>query len=85
MNYFEQPLTADVLSHLLQELNYTPKELIRTTEAIWKSDYKGKDLTEKELIQAMVKHPKLMERPIISNGKKAVIARPIEKLMDFLK
>jgi arsenate reductase len=66
-------------------LDYSPEKLIRTTEAIWKSDYKGKDLSDKELVNAMIEQPKLMERPIISNGKKAVIARPLEKLIDFLK
>ena len=54
-------------------------------EAIWKSDFKEKDLSNKELVNAMLEQPKLMERPIISNGKKAVIARPIEKLINFLK
>ena len=85
VNYFDSPLTGDQLDHLLQELDYSPEKLIRTTEAIWKSDYKGKDLSDKELVNAMLEQPKLMERPIISNGKKAVIARPLEKLIDFLK
>lgn len=85
VNYFDSPLTGDQLDHLLQELDYSPEKLIRTTEAIWKNDYKGKELTDKELVKAMLEQPKLMERPIISNGKKAVIARPLEKLIDFLK
>jgi arsenate reductase len=42
-------------------------------------------LSDKELVNAIIEQPKLMERPIISNGKKAVIARPLEKLIDFLK
>ena len=73
------------MNQLLLELGYEPEKLIRTTEAIWKSDFKGKELTAKKLVNAMLVEPKLMERPIISNGKKAVIARPLEKLIDFLK
>ena len=85
VNYFENPLSTDQLNQLLMELDYKPEKLIRTTEAIWKSDFKGKEVTAKELVNAMLVEPKLMERPIISNGKKAVIARPLEKLIDFLK
>ena len=85
VNYFEKPISVELLSQLLQELDYHPKKLIRTSEAIWKSDFKGKELSKTELIQAMVEQPKLMERPIISNGKNAVVARPLEKLIDFLK
>ena len=57
---------------------------MRKNEAIWKSDLK-KSLTEKELISALAEYPKLIERPIISNGNQAVIARPLEKLITFLK
>lgn len=85
VNYFDAPLTSSQLEELLQQLDYAPEKLIRTAEAIWKNDYKGKELTDKELVNAMLEQPKLMERPIISNGKKAVIARPIEKLINFLK
>ena len=54
--------------------------LIRKSEAIWKSDYKGKELSDKELIKAMVTHPKLIERPIIVRGNKGVIGRPNERI-----
>ncbi|MCH1517370.1 MAG: arsenate reductase (glutaredoxin) [Flavobacteriaceae bacterium] len=85
VNYFDAPLSSGQLEELMQQLDYAPEKLIRTAEAIWKSDFKGKDLSNKELVNAMLEQPKLMERPIISNGKKAVIARPIEKLINFLK
>ena len=64
------------IEQLLKELGYQPEELIRKNEAIWKEQYKGKDLSVDEIVSALSENPKLIERPIISNGKSAVIARP---------
>ena len=61
-----------------------PIQLIRKNEAIWKSDYKGKPLTDNQIIKAMVKHPKLIERPIVINGKQAVIGRPPVNILDII-
>ena len=66
-------------------MGYQPEDLIRKIEAIWKEQYKGKDLSIDELVTVLNENPKLIERPIISNGKSAVIARPLEKLINFLK
>lgn len=85
IHYLEQLITAEELNSILQQLNYAPEQLIRKNEAIWKSDFKGKTLDEKALKSILLDHPKLIERPIISNGKAAVIARPLENLIDFLK
>ena len=85
INYFETPLKSDDLEQLIRALGIEAKSLIRTSEAIWKSEYKRKEMTDNELVSAMIEHPKLIERPIISNGKQAVVARPLEKLIDFLK
>ncbi len=82
--YIKDPLTEKELSVLLDKLNISPIQLVRKNEKIWKEEYKGKDLSDKELILVMVKHPKLIERPILENGKKAVIGRPpseIEKVL----
>ena len=61
-----------------------PIELIRKSEAIWKSNYKGKTLSDNAILSAMVAHPKLMERPIILNNNKAVIGRPTENILKIL-
>jgi arsenate reductase len=56
-------------------------DLIRKNEGIWKSDYKTqKNLSDQQVIQAMVEHPKLMERPIVINGDKAAVGRPTENI-----
>lgn len=85
INYIDKRLSKAEIEQLLKELSYQPEELIRKNEAIWKEQYKGKDLSVDELVSALSENPKLIERPIISNGKSAVIARPLEKLIDFFK
>lgn len=85
INYLDNHLSKEEIEQLLKELGYQAEDLIRKNEAIWKEQYKGKDLSVDELVSALNENPKLIERPIISNGKSAVIARPLEKLIDFLK
>jgi arsenate reductase len=85
INYIDKRLSKAEIEQLLKELCYQPEELIRKNEAIWKEQYKGKDLSVDELVSALSENPKLIERPIISNGKSAVIARPLDKLINFLK
>ncbi len=85
INYLDNHLSKEEIEQLLKELGYQPEDLIRKNEAIWKEQYKGKKLSVDELVSALNENPKLIERPIISNGKSAVIARPLEKLIDFLK
>ena len=84
IEYLKYPLTEDALKQILKKLNIKPINLIRTQEAIWKSDYKGKILNDEQIIKAMVKHPKLIERPIIVNNQKAVVARPLESVAKIL-
>ncbi|MBN3662189.1 MAG: arsenate reductase, partial [Ornithobacterium rhinotracheale] len=55
-----------------------------TNEDIWKENYKGKDLTDEQIISAIVENPKLLERPIVINGDRAVVARPTEKIDEIL-
>ena len=84
INYLDNHLSIREIEQLLKELGYQPEDLIRKNEAIWKEQYNGKDLSIDELVTVLNENPKLIERPIISNGKSAVIARPLEKLIDFL-
>ena len=58
--------------------------MVRTKESSWIENYRGKELTDEEIIEALLLHPKLIERPIIVNGNKAVIARPKEKIKNIL-
>ncbi|WP_273276556.1 arsenate reductase (glutaredoxin) [Maribacter polysiphoniae] len=85
VKYLEDIPTKKELKELLGYLNLPAGELVRKNEAIWKEQYRGKDLTEDEIITAMVQHPKLIERPIVVKGDKAVIGRPTENILELLK
>jgi arsenate reductase-like glutaredoxin family protein len=62
------------------KLNIKPLELVRTQEAIYKSDYKGKNFTDNEWIKIMIENPKLIKRPIVVSGNKAVWGDPAENI-----
>ena len=57
---------------------------VRKSEKIWKEQFKGKELSKDDIVEAMVNHPKLIERPIVINNKKAVIGRPSSKILEIL-
>ena len=84
IKYLEQGLKTSEVKGLLKALDYTPIELIRKNEAIWKSDFKNKELDDDQIIHAMVEHPKLMERPIVIHHDKAVVGRPTEKILEII-
>lgn len=85
IEYLKEPLSTDKIKDLLNLLDYSAEELVRKNEGVWKDDFKGKSLTQEQVIQALSDHPKLIERPIISDGKKAVVARPLEQIKKILK
>lgn len=76
----EESMTAAELEEVLDALDMDALELVRTNEALWKEEYKHLELDEEEIILAMIEHPRLMERPIIVNGTKAVVARPADAM-----
>jgi arsenate reductase len=85
VRYLEEPLSVERLKELLDMLGVEPRALMRTKEAVYKElNLKEKSDPEK-LIEAMVAHPKLIERPIVIKDGKAVIGRPIEKVVELLK
>ncbi|MFI1771326.1 arsenate reductase (glutaredoxin) [Thalassobellus citreus] len=84
VKYLDDNLSAEALTEIITLLNINPIDLVRKNEAIWKSDFKGKSLSDSEIIEAMVNNPKLIERPIVINGNKAVIGRPPELILDII-
>ena len=84
INYLQNPPTKSELKYLLKMLGFTPIQLVRKGEKIWKENYKGKDLTNAEIITAMLENPKLIERPIVVKGDKAVVGRPPENITELL-
>ncbi|WP_456462241.1 arsenate reductase (glutaredoxin) [Lutibacter sp.] len=84
IKYLDKPFAEEELTELIKLLDIKPIELVRKNEAIWKENYKGKMLTDNEIIKAMVNHPKLIERPIVVANGKAVIGRPPEIIKTIL-
>ena len=84
VDYLNNPLSAKEIKDLLKKLDMEPIDLVRKTEAIWKENYRGKDLSPEQVIEAMAQHPKLIERPVVIAGNKAVIGRPPENIRELL-
>ena len=84
IEYLKNPLTFEDLELILVKLSISPIELVRNKEEIWKENYKGKTLMDDEIIQAMVDNPKIIERPIVINGMKAIIGRPPENVLKIM-
>lgn len=82
--YLQQKITAKMIEELLEKLGISAKELLRTKEEEYTSLGLKDEKDEKKLIQAMAEHPKLIERPIVIKGKKAVLGRPPEKVLELL-
>ena len=84
VKYLENIPTKEELRELLQMLDMTARELMRTKEAVYKELNLKDETSEEALIEAMITNPKLIERPIVIRDNKAVIGRPIEKVIDLL-
>ncbi|MGL4316805.1 MAG: arsenate reductase (glutaredoxin) [Pseudomonas sp.] len=85
VRYLETPLSADELQALLGKLGIGARQLLRTGEDEYKAlNLADSSLGEAQLIAAMAAHPKLIERPILVAGDKAVIGRPPEKVLELL-
>ncbi|WP_206539904.1 arsenate reductase (glutaredoxin) [Rheinheimera mesophila] len=83
--YLEQPLSAQELYALLNALALPARELLRSKEEEYKTlGLADPALSEQQLISALVQYPKLMERPVLQVGDKAVIARPADKMLELL-
>ncbi len=84
IKYLETPISEKELIQILSFLNIKPLNLVRKNEAIWKTDFKNKYLTDNEVIVILISNPKLIERPIVINNNKAIIGRPPELIKTIL-
>ncbi|KJK06323.1 MULTISPECIES: arsenate reductase (glutaredoxin) [Pseudomonas] len=85
VRYLETPPDAVTLKALLGKLGISARQLLRSGEDEYKAlNLADETLSEAQLIEAMAKHPKLIERPILVAGDKAVIGRPPEKVLEIL-
>ena len=84
ITYLEDVPTLGELSDILRKLQMEPIELVRQKEKVWIENYKDKTMTDEEIIHAMILHPILIERPIVVNGEKAIVARPLERAASII-
>lgn len=83
--YLTETPTLNELKDLLGKLSLDPIQLVRVKEKIWIENYKGKELTNDEIIQAMIDNPILIERPIVIKDEKAIIGRDLDNVASFLE
>ena len=85
INYLEIDLDISLMKDILKKLSLKPRDILRTSEQDYKdNNLKEDDLSDDDLIDYMIKHPKLIERPIVIKGHKAVLGRPPENVLELL-
>jgi arsenate reductase len=85
VNYYVDPIPKAKLIALLRKMKMKPRELLRTKEEVYKKLALGsRDLSDDEIVDLMVAHPDLIQRPIVEKGARAVLARPPERLKEIL-
>jgi len=83
IEYLKEPPDEKTLRDIVKKLGTGAESLVRKSEDIYKEKYRDRKMTEDDWIKAMVKHPILIERPILIGEKKAVIGRPSENLLNI--
>ena len=78
--YLEDSPSSEEIKEVLEMANLSAKDLIRSKEEIYKELGLKSVNDEEELIAAMAEHPRLIERPVVIHGRKAVLARPLEEI-----
>ena len=85
INYYIEPLSRKKLMELLRKLNMKPRDLLRKNEPIFKElGLANGEFSDSELIDLMIKHPDLLQRPIVERGDRAVLGRPVENVKELL-
>jgi len=85
VNYFTDPIPAATLRTLLRKMGITARQLLRTKEARYKAlKLDARELSEDEIVALMIEFPELIQRPIVEQGPRAVLARPADRIREFL-
>ena len=83
--YLDQKLEKDFLKEIIQKLDINPRDLLRTGESAYKeNNLKDSNISDEEIINTMIKYPKLIERPIYVKGSKAIVGRPPENVLKII-
>ena len=85
INYLETDLNVSLIKDVLHKLSLKPRDILRTSEQDYKdNNLKEDNFSDDDLIDYMIKHPKLIERPIVIKGHRAVLGRPPENVLELL-
>ena len=85
VNYYVEPLSRKKLTQLISKMKLKPRDLLRKSESIYKELGLAKDeFSDSELIELMIEHPELLQRPIVERGDRAVLGRPTENVKALL-
>ena len=85
INYLETDLNASLIKDVLHKLSLKPRDILRTSEQDYKdNNLKEDNFSDDDLIDYMIKHPELIERPIVIKGHRAVLGRPPENVLELI-
>ena len=85
VNYYTDPISKTKLRELLKKMAMKPRELLRTKEEVYRKLRLGeRELSDEEIVDAMIANPDLIQRPIVEKGSRAILARPAERLKEIL-
>ncbi|HKL40506.1 MAG TPA: arsenate reductase (glutaredoxin) [Cryomorphaceae bacterium] len=84
VKYLDEPLKPKDLKLILAKLDLSVSDVIRKEEQLFKQKYRGLDFTDDEWLKVLQENPKLLQRPIVVKGSKAVIGRPLENVKKLL-
>lgn len=85
IDYLKEPPSREYLVELLSQMKMSPKELVRSKEPVYKElGLEVTDISDNQLINAMIEHPILINRPIVISNKGAVLCRPLERIFEVL-
>lgn len=85
VDYYLDPIPKPKLQELIRKMGIAPRQLLRTTEPVYRSlGLADAALSDEQIVDAMAAHPDLIQRPIIEKGDRAILARPAERLKEIL-
>ncbi len=85
VNYFTEPLSEEKLRELLKKADLEPQDVLRKREKLYKELELADEIDADKIIKLIVENPNLLERPIVEVGEKAILARPVEKVLEIIK
>src|SRR6478609_2051689 len=85
VDYYTDPIPREKLEELIRKMGITPRQLLRTTEPVYRTlGLADATVTDAQIVEAMVANPDLIQRPIVEQGSRAILARPAERLKELL-